>query len=42
VVSHMKHERFEGFRIVPNIHMTLGEIDYFSDVMEEVIRKAAA
>ena len=42
VVSHMKHERFEGFRIVPNIHMTIREIDYFSDVMEEVIKKAAA
>ena len=42
VVSHLKHERFEGFRIVPNIHMTLPEIDYFSDVMEDVIRKAAA
>ena len=41
VVSHMKHERFEAFRIVPNIHMTLGEIDYFSDVMEEVIKKAS-
>jgi len=42
VVSHMKHERFEGFRIVPNIHMTIGEIDYFSDVLEEVIKKATA
>ena len=41
VVSHMKHERFEGFRIVPNIHMTVREIDYFGDVMEELIRKAA-
>jgi selenocysteine lyase/cysteine desulfurase len=42
VVSHMKHERFEGFRVVPNIHMTIGELDYFSDVLEEVIRKMAA
>ena len=41
VVSHMKHERFEGFRIVPNIHMTIREIDYFSDVMESEIKKAA-
>jgi selenocysteine lyase/cysteine desulfurase len=40
VVSHMKHERFEGFRIVPNIHMTLGEIDYFADTVEELMRKA--
>jgi isopenicillin-N epimerase len=40
VVSHMKHARFEGFRIVPNIHMTIGEIDYFADVMEEQIKKA--
>jgi isopenicillin-N epimerase len=39
VVSHMKHERFEGFRIVPNIHMTLPEIDYFADVMEDLIKK---
>jgi selenocysteine lyase/cysteine desulfurase len=42
VVSHMKHERFEGFRIVPNIHMTIAEIDYFSEVMEGTIKKAAA
>ena len=42
VVSHMKHERFEGFRIVPNIHMTLAEIDYFTEVMEDVIKRAAA
>jgi isopenicillin-N epimerase len=40
VVSHFKHERFEAFRIVPNIHMTIGEIDYFADVMEELLRKA--
>jgi isopenicillin-N epimerase len=40
VVSHFKHERFEGFRIVPNIHMTIAEIDYFSDVMEQMIGKA--
>ena len=40
VVTHLKHERFEGFRIVPNIHMTLPELDYFSDVMEEAIKKA--
>jgi selenocysteine lyase/cysteine desulfurase len=42
VVSHMKHERFEGFRIVPNIHMTIREIDYFSDVVESEIKRAAA
>jgi len=42
VVSHMKHARFEGFRIVPNIHMTIQEIDYFSDVMEAEMRRAAA
>ena len=42
VVSHLKHERFECFRIVPNIHMTMGEIDYFSDAMEEVIKKTAS
>ena len=41
VVTHMKHERFEGFRIVPNIHMTIQEIDYFSGVMDTVIRKSA-
>ncbi len=41
VVTHMKHERFECFRIVPNIHMTIQEVDYFSDVMEEVIKKTA-
>jgi selenocysteine lyase/cysteine desulfurase len=42
VVSHLKHERFEGFRIIPNIHMTIAEIDYFSEVMEETIGKAAS
>lgn len=40
VVSHMKHERFEGFRIVPNIHMTIGEMDYFADTIEEQLKKA--
>jgi selenocysteine lyase/cysteine desulfurase len=41
VVSHMKHATFEGFRIVPNVSMTLREIDYFADVMEKLIRQGA-
>jgi selenocysteine lyase/cysteine desulfurase len=39
VVSHMKHAKFEGIRIVPNVSNTLREVDYFADSIEEVIRK---
>ena len=39
IVSHMKHAKFEGLRIVPNVSNTLKEIDYFADTIEELIRK---
>ena len=42
IVSHMKHAKFEGLRIVPNVSNTLREMDYFADVIEEVIRKGLA
>jgi len=41
VVSHMKHAKFEGFRIVPNVSMTLKEIDYFTDIMEKLLKQGA-
>jgi len=41
VVSHMKHAKFEGFRIVPNVSMTLKEIDYFADVVERLLKTGA-
>jgi isopenicillin-N epimerase len=40
VVSHMTHRTFQGFRIVPNISMTLKEIDYFGEVMEKEIKNS--
>jgi selenocysteine lyase/cysteine desulfurase len=33
------HEEFKGIRITPNVYTTLGELDRFSDVMEQVARK---
>jgi 2'-5' RNA ligase len=33
-------ERFEGFRTVPNLHMTLAEMGCFADAGEERIKKA--
>jgi selenocysteine lyase/cysteine desulfurase len=39
VVTHMKHAKFEGIRVVPNVSNTLKEIDYFADAVEEVIAK---
>lgn len=39
VVSHMKHSKFEGLRIVPNVSNTLREMDYFAESIEEVIKK---
>jgi selenocysteine lyase/cysteine desulfurase len=41
VVSPMRHAKWEGIRIVPNISMTLQEIDYFADVVEGIIRKGS-
>jgi selenocysteine lyase/cysteine desulfurase len=41
IVSHMTHRTFEGFRIVPNVSMTLREIDYFCDVMEKLLKPGA-
>ncbi|HJT67311.1 MAG TPA: aminotransferase class V-fold PLP-dependent enzyme [Pyrinomonadaceae bacterium] len=33
------HEEFKGLRITPNVYTTLGELDRFSDVMEQIARK---
>jgi selenocysteine lyase/cysteine desulfurase len=41
IVSHMKHAKFEGLRIVPNVSNTLGEMDYFADTIEEMVRKGS-
>ena len=39
IVSHMKHAKFQGIRIVPNVSNTLREMDYFAESIEEVISK---
>jgi selenocysteine lyase/cysteine desulfurase len=41
VVSHIKHPDFEGIRVVPNISLSVKEIDYFADTMEQIIRKGS-
>jgi selenocysteine lyase/cysteine desulfurase len=33
------HEEFKGLRITPNVYTTLGELDRFSDLMEQIARK---
>jgi selenocysteine lyase/cysteine desulfurase len=33
------HEEFQGIRITPNVYTTLGELDRFCNVMEDVARK---
>ncbi|HEX4900419.1 MAG TPA: aminotransferase class V-fold PLP-dependent enzyme [Pyrinomonadaceae bacterium] len=33
------HEEFQGIRITPNVYTTLGELDRFCDVMEQIARK---
>ena len=33
------HEEFKGIRITPNVYTTLGELDRFCEVMEQIARK---
>jgi selenocysteine lyase/cysteine desulfurase len=33
------HEEFKGIRITPNVYTTLGELDRFGDLMEQIARK---
>jgi len=33
------HEEFKGIRITPNVYTTLGELDRFCDLMEQIARK---
>jgi isopenicillin-N epimerase len=33
------HEEFRGIRITPNVYTTLGELDRFCDVMEQIAKK---
>ena len=35
----IKHERFEGIRVTPNVYTTLDEIDRFGDIMEAIARR---
>src|ERR1044072_3360868 len=35
----IKHEEFTGIRITPNVYTTLGELDRFCDLMEQIARK---
>lgn len=39
IVTPIAHPEFNCLRITPNVYTTLAEIDRFSDVMEEVLRK---
>jgi selenocysteine lyase/cysteine desulfurase len=39
IVTPIVHKEFSCVRVTPNVYTTLSEIDRFSDVMEEVIRK---
>jgi selenocysteine lyase/cysteine desulfurase len=43
IVSTMKHPEgiVDGIRIVTNVSLSAGEIDYFADVMEDIIKKGA-
>jgi len=43
VVSPMKHPDglIDGIRIVVNVSLSAREIDYFADVMEDIIKKGA-
>ena len=38
IVTPIKHERFEGIRVSPNIFTTCEELDRFGDAMERVVR----
>jgi len=38
IVALIEHADFEGVRISPNIYTTLNEIDYFGNVMEQILR----
>ncbi len=39
IVSQIKHPKFEGDRVVPNVSNTLREMDSFAESVEEVIKK---
>lgn len=39
IVTSIKHKEFEGIRVTPHVYSTLEEIDRFTDVMEQVIKK---
>ena len=39
IVTPIAHPEFNCLRITPNVYTTLAEIDRFSDVMEDVLRK---
>jgi selenocysteine lyase/cysteine desulfurase len=41
VVSAIRHPDFEGIRVVPNVSLSVQEIDYFGDVIEEIARTCA-
>jgi len=43
IVSTMKHPEglIDGIRIVTNVSLSAKEIDYFADVMEDIVKKAA-
>jgi isopenicillin-N epimerase len=36
----MAHAEYTGLRITPNVYTTVGEIDYFADVVEKELKKS--
>ena len=39
IVSPIKHAEFEGIRVTPSVYTTPGEVDRFTEVVDEVVRK---
>ncbi len=39
IVVPIMHEEFQGLRITPNLYTTMGELDYFCNVFEDVARR---
>jgi len=39
IVTPIVHQEFQCLRVTPNVYTTVGEIDRFGDVMEDLVRK---
>ncbi len=38
IVTPIRHSRFQGIRVTPNVYTRLSEIDLFGDIMEDIVR----